>query len=438
MPGTEGGSTPQGGTESVAGTPSVAGNPGTSGSAGTAGAPPEVPDCDDEQKTVDETDVDCGGRTCAPCKTDERCAAGTDCESAICTNQICQAPTCTDLAVNGDETDMNCGGTCPGCELGQRCTDDDDCATKQCVEGICESATCQDGVLEDGCPLLIHNTPYALSPGHALGRCVDDDKQSVTEGNAMLLFSCKHELHQTFWAIASDGGYFAFRSALSGKCLQVRGKSLAENAIIEQGTCTYAPEQLWEPTRVDSSLMQLTNQLSGLALDVAGSSVDADFQGIVQGKVSGAADTHWRLERRTSAAYIAISPNDDKGSFIQHDGALVSFGSEDSPKQHWKILPGLQDARYISFQSRDEPGRYLRHASFRVWADTNDGSNQFKKDATFHIANPLVGMSALSKSFEANNFPGSFWLRDGNGISLTQNPDTPEFDSGATWWLSAR
>ena len=428
---TQSGAGTQGGSAATAGSQTV-------GEAGAGGDPPELPDCGDKLRTVDETDIDCGGRTCDPCPADAKCVTGTDCQSAICTNQVCQPPTCTDLAVNGDETDMNCGGKCPACALGQHCKQDADCSTKRCTEGLCESTVCQDGVLQDGCPLVVDSTPYTLSPAHALTRCIDDNGLSVTEGNGMILYSCKAVLHQTFWAVAQDGGYFAFRNALSGKCLQVRGASMAADALVEQSTCDFAPEQLWKPTRVDSMYMQLTNKSSGLALDVAGNNVDADSQRITQGTVNGSADTHWRLQKRSSASFITLSASDDTSRRMHHEGSVVTLTADDTPSEQWKVVPGLYNPQFVSFQSRDEPGRYLRHAGYRLWCDTNDGSSQFKKDATFHYDNPLVGTNLMNKSFESDNYPGSFLQHSGDVILLSQNQDNAAYKSAATWVIEAR
>jgi len=460
----DGGADPGGGKGATG--PGVAGSTGSAGGAsvgaqggvsGTAGADPrggsdatpeagaggtpdvvEVPDCDDDQRTVDETDIDCGGRTCEPCPADDKCITGTDCQSGICTNQVCQAPTCNDIAVNGQETDMNCGGNCPACALGQHCKVNADCATKKCSDGMCESTECQEGVLQDDCPLLVDNTPYSLSPAHALTRCIDDNGQSVAEGNGMVLFSCNAEIHQTFWALARAGGYFAFRNALSAKCLQVRGASSTDGAEVEQRTCNFADEQLWKPSRVDESVMQLTNKLSGLALDVAGKNVDADFQAIAQGKVDDSADTHWRLQRRSTAAYVGFSASDDSSNRIHHEGSEVTLKPDDLPSAQWKIVPGLVDARFVSFQSRNEPGRYLRHAGYRLWADTNDGSSQFKKDATFHLDSPLSGTNIRTKSLQSDNYLGQYLSRDGSIIKLTQRADNAAYKASATWTLLPR
>jgi len=55
--------------------------------------------------------------------------------SGICTGGICQAPSCTDGAKNGTETDVDCGGSCPGCGLGKVCAAGVDCQSAHCSAG---------------------------------------------------------------------------------------------------------------------------------------------------------------------------------------------------------------------------------------------------------------------------------------------------------------
>jgi hypothetical protein len=407
--------------------------------AGAAGMPPELPDCEDGQVTVDETDRDCGGRTCGPCEAEMKCVTGSDCQSAICTNQICQPPTCTDLALNGTETDLNCGGGCPACINGQHCAVSSDCASESCQESVCVTPSCSDDVLQDGCPLLADNTPYAFSPSHALTKCVDDDNQSVADGNGMVLYDCKLEIHRTFWTMAQPDGYFALRNALSGKCLHVRGASKVDGATVEQRSCSLVPEQLWKPTRVSSSLMQLTAKHSGLVLDVAGDRVANDSLGIVQGLAGNSADKLWHAQKRAAAAFIALSPYDDQTIRLRHSDSAVTVTDDDAASAHWKVIPGLADVTGVSFQSRDEPGRYLRHAGFRMWADKNDGSTVFKRDATFRYASPFIGTTSLSRGLESFNYSGRFLLRTGdNTVTLSQSDTTDAYKNGATWWIGAR
>jgi hypothetical protein len=370
--------------------------------------------------------------------TDQRCVTGTDCESAICTNQICQEPTCSDLAVNGDETDKNCGGSCPKCAQGLHCKEDDDCATEKCEDGVCVSATCVDGVLTNGCPLLVDNTAYSFSPSHSPTDCLDDGGLSVEDGASMLMWSCRLELQQTFWAMAQEDGYFALRNALSGKCLQVRGASTVDGAVVEQSTCDFAPGQLWKPRLYDSSLMQLTSKLNGFFLDVAGENVVSDGQLIVHSAQGTRADTRWRAAKRTAAAHIAFAPWGEPTVRLGHATAVAELASSDEHDAHWKVVPGLYDASLVSFQSRDDPGRYLRHASFRLWSDTNDGSTQFKRDATFRYASPFVGTDVRLKAIQSSNYPNLYWVRDGATVRLKASDNTDAYKSAATWWIEHR
>ena len=49
------------------------------------GGGPDSPECHDGVKDGDETDVDCGG-SCASCATGQFCASGADCVSSICSS----------------------------------------------------------------------------------------------------------------------------------------------------------------------------------------------------------------------------------------------------------------------------------------------------------------------------------------------------------------
>ncbi|MDC3961601.1 hypothetical protein KEG38_47725 [Polyangium jinanense] len=50
--------------------------------------------CDDGLKNGDETDVDCGGTHCSPCAQGKTCATMTDCVTAFCVDGVCCAENC--------------------------------------------------------------------------------------------------------------------------------------------------------------------------------------------------------------------------------------------------------------------------------------------------------------------------------------------------------
>ncbi len=101
-----------------------------------------------------ETDIDCGGKLCAPCADTKICSADTDCQSGICRKPAgqltskCIPAACDDKVKNGKETAKDCGGpACKDrCSPGDTCLVPGDCISGVCVGGQCKAATCTDGV----------------------------------------------------------------------------------------------------------------------------------------------------------------------------------------------------------------------------------------------------------------------------------------------------
>jgi hypothetical protein len=65
------------------------------------------------------------------------CAVGADCISGVCAGGVCTVPTCMDAVKNATETDVDCGGGCPGCALGMACLAHADCQSGTCQNGVC-------------------------------------------------------------------------------------------------------------------------------------------------------------------------------------------------------------------------------------------------------------------------------------------------------------
>jgi hypothetical protein len=149
-----------------------------------------------------ETDVDCGGPNAPACPAGKACLTNDDCAEKYCPEdkKVCVTPTCTDGVQNGDESDVDCGGTkCPKCAVGKKCNLDGDCAgspagcnyKKLCVESAsCKPQfggdTCGAGNYEDpgkaheSCCRTLEVTGYA-DPKNP-GKKVYLDKYEVTAG----------------------------------------------------------------------------------------------------------------------------------------------------------------------------------------------------------------------------------------------------------------
>jgi hypothetical protein len=116
---------------------------GAEAGAGAGGA--AVPSCSDEIRNGSETDVDCGG-SCPGCVSGDYCDDASDCLSGICSSLLCAEAGCVDGVQNGTESDVDCGGLfCAPCARDHLCILDDDCWSKICELATCVQDTCTDG-----------------------------------------------------------------------------------------------------------------------------------------------------------------------------------------------------------------------------------------------------------------------------------------------------
>jgi hypothetical protein len=91
-----------------------------------------------------ETDVDCGG-SCPACNLGQRCSISKDCGNSWCSAGVCTAANCTNGVKDGIESDVDCGELCAGCAVGKSCGFDSDCQSHLCVNSVC-AAHCANGV----------------------------------------------------------------------------------------------------------------------------------------------------------------------------------------------------------------------------------------------------------------------------------------------------
>ncbi len=105
--------------------------------------------CANGVKDGDETDIDCGGSCGSTCLDNKVCSKDADCYNFFCSNGICATPTCTDGIKNNKESDIDCGG--PNCR--EACENDKACARNEdCTSGFCdpETKTCATSTCTDG------------------------------------------------------------------------------------------------------------------------------------------------------------------------------------------------------------------------------------------------------------------------------------------------
>ncbi|MEV8504209.1 AbfB domain-containing protein [Actinoplanes sp. NPDC051475] len=124
--------------------------------------------------------------------------------------------------------------------------------------------------------------------------------------------------------------------------------------------------------------------------------------------------------------------------YLRHrDGAartdVISTASATTDRQDatFFVRPGLANSSCYSFESRNFPGRYLRHRAYRVYSEANDGGT-FTADATF-CARP--GLSGGGTSLEASTMPGYYLRHRNDEVWMDQNTGG-SFNDDATWAVS--
>jgi hypothetical protein len=133
------------------------------------------------------------------CQRDEDCPDGLWCSP----ESLCIAPTCRDGARNGGETDMDCGGGCPGCALGRACETGLDCQSGACTDRVCTEPppSCEACDVNAACVALGSAQPCQCRSGYEgngftcadIDECaweLDDCGANATCTNTGGAFSC--------------------------------------------------------------------------------------------------------------------------------------------------------------------------------------------------------------------------------------------------------
>ncbi|HEY0881468.1 MAG TPA: Ig-like domain-containing protein, partial [Archangium sp.] len=190
--------------------------------------------CSDGALNGDETDLDCGGALCAPCAVGLACVAATDCQSSACRDGRCQRPSCTDGVRNGGEAAVDCGGECPGCAPGTACTTNADCSSQLCVNGTCSTPTCSDGAR--------NGTETDVDCGGTCDACpaggvctVDSDcATGVCASGTCAADSCSDGVRNGLETDVDCGGLSCAACPTGGACL---ADGDCASSLCESGTC---------------------------------------------------------------------------------------------------------------------------------------------------------------------------------------------------------
>jgi hypothetical protein len=222
---------------------------------------PPTSSCTDHVKNGAETDVDCGGSDCPACSAGERCLAAADCTTQLCTAGVCTQPvtaTCDDFTLNGNETDVDCGGdTCPACGDGRVCKLDSDCASQACSAGRCITPTFTPAPAAD-VYLIKAGAGVTVAPGSVAGYGIT----AASTGSSFRLVwtgdgNATGEYREFYGSVSTDGTFSSVTPGCSGQCTLNSGDYVSQPYAVTGGY------------RVDFDAFTVNN-LDGFDFTVAG------------------------------------------------------------------------------------------------------------------------------------------------------------------------
>ncbi|MFF5701144.1 sigma-70 family RNA polymerase sigma factor [Streptomyces sp. NPDC012794] len=234
-------------------------------------------------------------------------------------------------------------------------------------------------------------------------------------------------------ATATAGG--GLKGALTGKLHVVTAHplaSLAAGAVLVTGAATYAawPESVHRAPGVSAAP---TAGAPTVAAPTAGGptpvpSSTPTSAGPPSASPSAAAGTVPLGAQSLESVdepdlYLTYS-----GDFATLGGVSASSSAQARQRVTFTVVRGLADTRCVTFRAAD--GRYLRHHLLRLRLSTDDGSELFRKDATFC---PRPGAVAGSVTLHSHNYPGSVIRHRDGGIWLDGSDGTRAFAGQASF-----
>ena len=153
---------------------------------------------------------------------------------------------------------------------------------------------------------------------------------------------------------------------------------------------------------------------AGFPTDSADSAIQSDIVAVGYGAATGLSGTltpgsEISLQATTACCTGDYVRNQNGAAVI----APITSGSADQDKgdSTWIVRRGLADNSCVSFESRNNPGDFLRHRNFVVLMQPFDGTALNRSDATFC---PRPGKDGKGNSFYSVNYPTKY-IRHHNG-----------------------
>ncbi|KAJ7169155.1 alpha-L-arabinofuranosidase B [Mycena crocata] len=139
--------------------------------------------------------------------------------------------------------------------------------------------------------------------------------------------------------------------------------------------------------------------------------------------------------RAGESVSLGVTTSGFTDRYVRHVDSLgvTSAISSDAVSRQdttFRVRAGLASSSCYSFESRNFPGRFLRHSNSRLRLDPSDGSALFNSDATFCLR---TGHTTSGVSFEAFNQAGKFLRHINSEVYIASNGGSNAWDTAAGW-----
>lgn len=142
---------------------------------------------------------------------------------------------------------------------------------------------------------------------------------------------------------APTAGVYRIAARHSGKCIDVGGASLDDQAAVIQWDCHGGANQRWRLDPIGDGYYRITAGHSGKLLDVAGESV-SDAAPITQHGAHGGVSQQWRLDPVGDGYYRVTARHSGKALDVdraspENGAALIQYASHAGGNQQWLLQP---------------------------------------------------------------------------------------------------
>ncbi|MNC20588.1 Extracellular exo-alpha-L-arabinofuranosidase precursor [compost metagenome] len=233
------------------------------------------------------------------------------------------------------------------------------------------------------------------------------------------------------WTVTHlGGGQYSIRNTQSGLALEVAGGSLEHGAKFQLGAYSGGDNQTFAFIPVGEGYHRITPTHSNKPADVPGSSTAEGVQ-LQQWRYVMGINQQWRLEPVSVSVRLQSFNYSDR--CVRHSSYRARLDANVAPAQdaQFKMVAGLADSSGVSFESANYPGRFLRvRTNGEVWLDQNDSTVAFRNEATFRR---VAGLADSRQSSYQTWTDAAKYLRHSNYLLYAQAGTEATFNADATF-----